>query len=196
VAGLFPGGVRQAAPPAVVPPQPAYPSPAAPQAEVKPCPFCGESVLAVAKKCKHCGEAIDVALRAVEEVRRAAEAARREAAPSNIVVNAVQESHHSVVQETGLTVVAEVRREAPAKSPGVAAVLELVGGGLFATFGVGHFYAGSAGLGLLFMFGYWFVFIVNILLCFALIGFVTLPLCWLIAMIVCPISAANCARTG
>jgi hypothetical protein len=51
-----------------------------------PCPFCGESVLAIDRKCRHCGEAIDVALRAAEEARRAAEAARREAAaPSNTV---------------------------------------------------------------------------------------------------------------
>lgn len=36
------------------------------------CPFCGERVLAVAKKCKHCGETIDVALRAAEEASLAA----------------------------------------------------------------------------------------------------------------------------
>lgn len=41
--------------------------------ETKDCPFCGEEVLAVAKKCKHCGETIDVALRAAEEAKRAAE---------------------------------------------------------------------------------------------------------------------------
>jgi hypothetical protein len=30
----------------------------------------------------------------------------------------------------------------------------------------------------------------------AVIGFLTLPLCWLAAMIVCPISAAHSARSG
>jgi uncharacterized protein (DUF983 family) len=51
----------------------------------KPCPFCGESVLQVAKKCKHCGETIDVALRAAEEAKRATE--RRSSQP-NVFMNA------------------------------------------------------------------------------------------------------------
>lgn len=47
-----------------------------PEEPKKACPFCGENVIAVAKKCKHCGETIDVALRAAEEAKRAADAAR------------------------------------------------------------------------------------------------------------------------
>src|SRR5579862_7458626 len=49
------------------------PQPAPQQANTRACPFCGEAVMAEAKKCKHCGETIDVALRAAEEARRLAE---------------------------------------------------------------------------------------------------------------------------
>jgi predicted Zn finger-like uncharacterized protein len=38
--------------------------------ETKKCDFCGEEVLAIAKKCKHCGEILDPALRQVEELKR------------------------------------------------------------------------------------------------------------------------------
>jgi TM2 domain-containing membrane protein YozV len=83
--------------------------------------------------------------------------------------------------------------QTPPKSPGTAVLLEVLPGFFFQTFGIGHMYAGNVGAGLLFMFGYWFVQFINILLCFVLIGFVTLPLCWLAAMIASPILAANTA---
>lgn len=38
--------------------------------ETKECPFCAERIRDRAKKCPHCGEILDVALRAVEELRR------------------------------------------------------------------------------------------------------------------------------
>ena len=41
------------------------------QEKTKRCDFCGEEILAVAKKCKHCGEILDVVLRANEEIKRA-----------------------------------------------------------------------------------------------------------------------------
>jgi uncharacterized membrane protein YvbJ len=43
------------------------------KADYQGCPFCGEQILAMAKKCKHCGETVDVTLRAAEESRRLAE---------------------------------------------------------------------------------------------------------------------------
>jgi hypothetical protein len=42
------------------------------QQQTQQCPFCGELILAVAKKCKHCGETLDVALRAAQEAQRMA----------------------------------------------------------------------------------------------------------------------------
>lgn len=47
------------------------------QIQLRDCAFCGEEVLAHARKCKHCGETLDVALRAAEEARRDARESRR-----------------------------------------------------------------------------------------------------------------------
>ena len=77
------------------------------------------------------------------------------------------------------------------KSGGTAALLEVLGGLFFQTFGIGHIYAGNVVLGLLFMFGYWLLAGVNVVLMFVLIGFVTYPLCWVAMMILSPILAAN-----
>lgn len=79
------------------------------------------------------------------------------------------------------------------KSSGAAVLLEVVPGFFFQTFGIGQIYAGNVGTGLLFMFGYWFVQFINLLLCFLLIGFITLPVCFLGAMILSPVLAANAA---
>lgn len=85
--------------------------------------------------------------------------------------------------------------QSPPKSAGAAVALELVPGFLFQTFGIGNMYAGNVGIGLLFLFGYWFVLFINILLCFILIGFFTLPLCWIAMMIIAPLTAANRASS-
>lgn len=38
--------------------------------EVKDCNFCGEEILAIAKKCKHCGEIVDAQLREIESLKK------------------------------------------------------------------------------------------------------------------------------
>jgi len=81
------------------------------------------------------------------------------------------------------------------KSGGVAAILEVLPGAFFHTFGIGHMYAGNVGVGLAFMFGGWALLFVNILLCFILIGLITLPLTWLLLLILSTISAANSCQS-
>src|SRR5436190_944638 len=49
-----------------------------PTSNSKPCPFCGEQILAAAKKCKHCGEVIDPTMRAAEEPERPSRRSRRD----------------------------------------------------------------------------------------------------------------------
>ena|SRR5215204_6186743 len=83
--------------------------------------------------------------------------------------------------------------QSPPKSSGTAVLLEILPGFCFQTFGIGHMYAGNVGTGLLIMFGYWFVQFINLLLCLFLIGFITLPLCFLLAIIISPILASNAA---
>jgi DNA-directed RNA polymerase subunit RPC12/RpoP len=39
-----------------------------PQPATKGCPYCGEQVLAIAKKCKHCGEILDASLKKQRQV--------------------------------------------------------------------------------------------------------------------------------
>jgi len=79
----------------------------------------------------------------------------------------------------------------PPRSAGTAVLLEVLPGFFLQTFGIGHIYAGNVGVGLLFMFGYWFVLFVNILLCLLIIGFITGPLCFLGTMLVSSMLAAN-----
>lgn len=82
-------------------------------------------------------------------------------------------------------------RAVPLRSSSTAALLEVLPGFFINTFGIGHMYSGRVGVGLCVMLGYWFLLFINILLCFVLIGFVTLPVTWLLFLIFSSISAAR-----
>ncbi len=84
-----------------------------------------------------------------------------------------------------------VHHHSPAPSSGTAALLEVLLGLCLQTFGIGHIYAGHVGRGLLLMFAYWILQAINYLLIFALVGCFTMPLTWLLFIILSPIAAAN-----
>ena len=88
-----------------------------------------------------------------------------------------------------------VQQVAPARDPGLAVVLEMIPGLMAQTFGIGTIYAGRVATGLFMMFGYWFLQLVNLLLCLVVVGFITLPLTWVAFMIVAPIVANESARS-
>jgi hypothetical protein len=56
----------------------------APSPPTKECHYCGEQVLASARKCRYCGEVLDVALRAAEEAKSMV---RNQAAMQPLVIN-------------------------------------------------------------------------------------------------------------
>jgi TM2 domain-containing membrane protein YozV len=93
--------------------------------ELVACAFCGESILAAAKKCKHCGEFLDPVLRAAQQVQ---------AMPQQVIVHNTAISH--------ATAGGRSRRW----SPGVAALLSLFVPGL------GQMYKGQAINGLAWLF--------------------------------------------
>ena len=80
------------------------------------------------------------------------------------------------------------------KNGGLAVALELLGGFLFQTFGIGHLYAGNVGMGLGMMLGYWALSAINFVLCFAFVGFITWPVTWVAFMIISAITANNAAK--
>lgn len=75
--------------------------------------------------------------------------------------------------------------------PGIAILLELLPGLFLQTFGIGNIYAGNVTGGILMMIGYWLTCVLNFLLCFIFVGFITWPLTWIAFMIFCPIVASG-----
>jgi hypothetical protein len=62
----------------------------------------------------------------------------------------------------------------------LAFLLEALSAFFFQTFGLGHLYAGNYIIGVLLMLLYWILFAINFALCFMFIGYVTMPLTWLL----------------
>lgn len=85
-------------------------------------------------------------------------------------------------------------RGATPPDPGIAVVLEVLPGIMLQTFGIGNIYAGNVGVGVLLMVGYWVLAVLNFLLCFLFIGFITWPLTWVAFMILSPILANGAAK--
>jgi len=81
------------------------------------------------------------------------------------------------------------------KSGTTAWLLEFFFGLLLCTFGVGHIYAGKSDKGLIIMLGWWFILFLHFLLMATGIPFVSLPILWIIALIVSPINAAQSVDT-
>lgn len=79
------------------------------------------------------------------------------------------------------------------KSPGIAVLLEVLPGVFFQTFGIGNMYAGNVMTGLVLMFTYWAAMIVNIVLMYALIGFITWPITFIAYIAIAVVTANNAA---
>ena len=62
------------------------------------------------------------------------------------------------------------------KDPTAAVLLEVLPALCLQVFGIGNIYAGNVLVGVLIMVGYWLTCLVNLALCFILIGFLTWPL--------------------
>jgi TM2 domain-containing membrane protein YozV len=93
-----------------------------------------------------------------------------------------------------IAVVREIHYVPAGPNPGTAVVLEVLPGLLLQTFGIGNLYAGNIATGILVMLLYWGLLLVNVLLCYLLIGFLTLPLTWIGFAILSSMMAHSGAR--
>ena len=75
------------------------------------------------------------------------------------------------------------------KSVRTAVLLEVLPGLCLFTFGIGNIYAGNIAVGIILMISYWALAIVNFLLLFVVIGFLTWPLTFVTFLVISIISA-------
>jgi len=101
------------------------------------------------------------------------------------------------VSESDRQAARAVHVQGQGRSGGVAAVLELIFGLFFGTFGIGHIYAGNVGTGLFILFGWWLFVGINAVLTFftcgvwGIVAVILVPACWFIMLIASPLTAAS-----
>lgn len=80
------------------------------------------------------------------------------------------------------------------RNPSTAVLLEILPGILMQTFGIGNIYAGNVAFGVTMMLTYWALTVINMLLCFVLIGVITWPLTFVLYLVFCVIYAQKGAE--
>ncbi len=80
--------------------------------------------------------------------------------------------------------------------PNVAVLLEILPGVFLHVFGIGNIYAGNIGGGVVLMVGYWLIQLMNLFLCFFLIGIPLLLITYIVFIILGAKTASERARTA
>jgi len=114
--------------------------------ETKECPFCAELIRDRAKKCPHCGEMLDVALRAIDDLRRSQQSQAGPTVFMNAGGGGGASANNQNIGDSGTQ---------PAvtgvKSKTTAGILALLLGGI----GAHKFYLGKGFQGLLYLIFFW-----------------------------------------
>lgn len=165
------------------------------------CPNCGIAAAEGETNCQQCGHLLSGALPAQPQPEAPAQQPYAPAPRPDQQANYQPPGQPQGYQQSQQTYQPPVFGQpvyndpVPArKDTATAVILELVGGGIFQVFGIGNIYAGNVGIGIALMISYWVLQAINAMLTILLIGFVTLPLTWLIYMILGSILASGAAK--